>query len=321
MSRDWTPREHYASIQANVAEGHGDYWHFLEKSVMSFNGSLTRLYPDEEIVLRKQFPVLGKLITNVGDYNFVSLYKKLSAIDGGLDLLSAKDKELTDFISSGEGDKEGYLIKWFLGELDPAFHYATYNDRLLGESLIKDALIRSSINKPVVFPLTESFTVEIKAIDELSGNNVASMLDCQDYVWGLLKDQKVIGYCTVGGADELVDEEVVEYPGYSSGSLLLSDVFVVPEYRGQGGATFLVNEVVKAVTKQEKELVFLTLLDDNLSHLYEKCGFEVIGRGVMVRDDRVKSIDAVLTDAEQICEDVNKGVGETREVSQLIIDN
>ena len=142
MGRDWTPWEQYAAEQSNIAMGRGDYWSFLEKTVMRYaNGESVRICSDEELALRKQFPVLGKLMCENGDYGFTSLYEKLSKVDGGLDLLSRKDKELAAFIASGQGDKDGYLIKWFLGELDPDFYYSEHNHHLFGESLVKEALL------------------------------------------------------------------------------------------------------------------------------------------------------------------------------------
>lgn len=144
MSRDWTPWEQYAAEQENVAKGLGDIWDFLKNTVIHLNGETHRLCSDEELTLRKQFPVLGKLISNTGKYNFADLYERLSKIDGGVELLSVKDKELENFIASGEGDKDGYLIKWFLGELDPGFHYAEHNNHLFGELLIKEASLHSS---------------------------------------------------------------------------------------------------------------------------------------------------------------------------------
>lgn len=169
MGRDWTPWEHYASIEENIAMGRGDYWDFLKNTVMHYaNGETVRLCSDEELALRKQFLVLGKLMCENGDYGFTSLYEKLSKIDGGLDLLSRKDKELAAFIASGKGDKDGYLIKWFLGKLDPDFYYSEHNHHLFGESLLKEAVLCENKDKSSA-PLTD----EPKNIDEIIADATA----------------------------------------------------------------------------------------------------------------------------------------------------
>ena len=48
----------------------------------------------------------------------------------------------------------------------------------------------------------------------------------------------------------------------------------------------MIDEAINLRTENEKELVFLTLLHDNLVDFYEKLGFEFISNGVMVRDER-----------------------------------
>ena len=139
MSRDLTPRESFVFEQNSIAEGRGDKWHFFKSMVVNYNGETFRVFSDEDIALRKQFPVLGKLISNVGEYNFNFLFEQLSNIPGGLDLLHAKDIELATYIETGVGDKESALIKWFEGELDPCFHYCMLNHELFGESLLEEA--------------------------------------------------------------------------------------------------------------------------------------------------------------------------------------
>lgn len=135
----------------------------------------------------------------------------------------------------------------------------------------------------VVRPLTEDDAQQVIIMDELSGNNVSGMIDCDDYAWGLFKKDELVAYCTLGGADD-PEMGFDEYPEWTDESLLLSDVFVKEEHRGKGYALKLVNEVLLAANP-EKEAVYLTLLDDRLSYLYEKLGFKLIEDGVMVRDN------------------------------------
>lgn len=140
MSRDWTPREHLAAEQYNIKNGLGSIWDFFERTEIHWtNFSTERICSDEELTLRKQFPVLGKLMSNTGEYNFLSLYEKLSVIPCGIELLRSKDHELALYIETGIGNKDSALIKWFEGKLDPGFYYGEYNHHLFGESILEEA--------------------------------------------------------------------------------------------------------------------------------------------------------------------------------------
>ena len=180
------------------------------------------------------------------------------------------------------------------------------NERLYS---VKTAVV-NSFNKGVrlvVKALSEDAYADVEMLDICSGNSVANMLDCVGYAWGLFEGDTLVGYCTIGGADELVNEEGFSYPGASVDSLLLSDVFVDAEYRGRGYAEFLVDEAVRQATEEANELVFLTVLDDGLARLYEKCGFEVINEkvGLMVRDTNSRTLESVMAKAERVSEEVN----------------
>lgn len=138
----------------------------------------------------------------------------------------------------------------------------------------------------VVKPLSEEHRLEVEEIDDASGDYVSQWLeDNEDYAWGLFEGETLVGYCTIGYADDCC-EKIEGYRGYTHDSLLLSDVFVLPDYRGHGYGSFLINEAVKLRTENDKQLVFLTVMYDRLSHFYEPIGFSSIGDGVMVRDER-----------------------------------
>lgn len=71
--------------------------------------------------------------------------------------------------------------------------------------------------------------------------------------------------------------------------MLLSDVYMKKQYRGNGYALKMVEDVINRRTEEEKELVFLSLLYDDLSRLYEKAGFRWafdIKEHIMVLDKR-----------------------------------
>lgn len=130
----------------------------------------------------------------------------------------------------------------------------------------------------VVRPLCYDDLEAVEEMDELSGNGVTQWVRdliggaFNDYSWGIFLKGELIGYCTIGYADDM--DCLEDYPGYTCDSLLLSDVYVKCEYRGNGYALKMIKEVIDCRTEKEKELVFLTLLYDDLSRLYSKIDFQ-----------------------------------------------
>lgn len=117
----------------------------------------------------------------------------------------------------------------------------------------------------------------VQELDELSGNNVYDMIvDYEEevadyeYAWGAFLGDKLIGYCTIGGADEYDD-----FAEYKNGDLCLSDVFIREEYRGNGYGSILVEESLKQYS--EPGNAFADILDVELLHFYEPLGFVSLG--------------------------------------------
>lgn len=144
-------------------------------------------------------------------------------------------------------------------------------------------------NKYEIRPLDEDDIDAVNELDLLSGNNVIDMLDCDGYAHGLFADGQLIAYCTVGGADGCDSMLIEGHPCYDMDSLLLSDVFVLPEHRGNGVADAMLDHVLNEISPNGEPSVFLQLLDDNLSILYSRHGFEWCDDSrcyCMVRDER-----------------------------------
>lgn len=128
--------------------------------------------------------------------------------------------------------------------------------------------------------LTYKDEEQIRQLDERSGNNVSQwFIDeddySEDYAYGLFTDNgQLIGYCTLGGADDC-DGMIKDHPLYDDYSLLLSDVYVKPDYRRRNLGLYMVSSAIKQkLTKEGQTSVFLTLLYDELGRFYEKLGFE-----------------------------------------------
>lgn len=126
----------------------------------------------------------------------------------------------------------------------------------------------------IVKPIELKDIETVKKFDEAANNDVYGMIiddfedgEPQDYAYGIYQDNILVGYCTIGGADVL-DYDFIKNPR----SLLISDVYVDPDYRNKGYASHLITEVIK----NRKNTVYLSPLTYELIDLYKRCGFYCI---------------------------------------------
>lgn len=113
---------------------------------------------------------------------------------------------------------------------------------------------------------------QVRTMDEASGFCLEQWLDDDEYGWGILYQNKLIGYCSVGGADD-VGKDITDDPDYNSyDSLLLSDVYVDPEYRHQGVGTYMLSKVLSKV-QSECITVYCYPSSYDLESFYEGVGF------------------------------------------------
>ena len=113
--------------------------------------------------------------------------------------------------------------------------------------------------------------------------NVRDMLDAENYAHGIFVDNILVGYCTIGGAEEITYADDYEYSDtYGDEALLLGDVCVLPEYRGNGYASSLVGEVRSK--QNPNKSVFLDILDDRLSYFFGRLDFQLLEDGLMVKE-------------------------------------
>jgi len=110
----------------------------------------------------------------------------------------------------------------------------------------------------------------------------------QDYLWGIFVREdglnyganKLIGYCTVGGAEEV--------PDYKPGDVILSDVLISPAYRNMGYGTMLVSKVIEWI--KPGTTIYITPWNDEVIPFYENIGFtkyyESMYHGSMMKYER-----------------------------------
>ena len=93
----------------------------------------------------------------------------------------------------------------------------------------------------------------------------------QDYAYGIFLDDELIGYCTIGGADEIdcagCDDE------------LLGDVYIKEEYQGNGYGSKL---VAYALSKHPEHDIYADILYDDLEYFYKQFGFVRKELGLLV---------------------------------------
>lgn len=141
----------------------------------------------------------------------------------------------------------------------------------------------TNVEKLIIRPLMETDVNQVRLLDNESTFSVADILDIKYYSWGIFKDHELVGYCTIGYAD-CCPPSVELYPGWNVDNLLLSDVFVLQEYRCQGIASNMINSVLSLHPETKNNLIFLTLLDIGLQSLYRNLGFNSIDDGyIMVK--------------------------------------
>lgn len=154
---------------------------------------------------------------------------------------------------------------------------------------------RQNHSNVFVAPLSIYQLSKVKTMDQMSGFCMEQWLDDNvDFAWGLFHNDKLIGYCSIGIADD-ADPLVEEHEAYKEdSSLLLSDVFILPEYRNQGYGSQMIKESIETRWKMdgEKNTVYLHAMgvtgdlsyDEKLKSFYEKIGFSELysDREIMV---------------------------------------
>lgn len=119
--------------------------------------------------------------------------------------------------------------------------------------------------------LSKEHEEQVNIMDEESGFYVGQWIeDNEDYAYGLFDRNTLIGYCTIGEASD-VCREICNDIDYDEDSLILSDVYITPEYRGQGNALKMLQETLS--TRVHTETVYCEPRYESLQKLYEKVGF------------------------------------------------
>lgn len=121
--------------------------------------------------------------------------------------------------------------------------------------------------------LTQKDIKEVLEFEKDADFSIGRYLENEDYVWGYYLNNKLIGACTIGGAEGW--NEIKESKYYSDTSLLLSEVNIIPGCRGKRHGQQMVAEALQAYMNKghRKENVFIDMLEPSLKHFYQKLGF------------------------------------------------
>lgn len=111
-------------------------------------------------------------------------------------------------------------------------------------------------------PNSQIFDFIEDILDEANTNNIL-----QDYAYGIFIDDTLIGYATIGGAEE------VEEADDDENAELLGDVFINDDYQRQGYGTMLVNYIIN---EHNISNIYGDILDVSLMGFYEPLGFELL---------------------------------------------
>lgn len=130
--------------------------------------------------------------------------------------------------------------------------------------------------------LTEKDIITTKQLDSMSGFGLAPWVadtgpDDDSFGWGLFVNDLLIGYCTIGYADDMC-EKITSHPLYTGNSLLVSDVFIRPAYRHFGLGRRMIKSAIEKRWELDgsKEPVFLVCAHEKVKPVYRKAGFEMI---------------------------------------------
>lgn len=129
-----------------------------------------------------------------------------------------------------------------------------------------------------VVTLKEYDLKAVKELDAKHGGAVSSMLDSENYVFGLIieEENKVekhfVGYCTLGEVDGsgLETENIEDY--------LLSDVYIEEEYRKKHCGKKLIEGAIALKKRADEKTgpvkVFADIVDFSVIDFYRKIGFD-----------------------------------------------
>ena len=125
----------------------------------------------------------------------------------------------------------------------------------------------------------------IQEIEKKSGAYLEDWLDIENFVFGIFKNDTLIGHCSIGYADD-ISQNIDNYPGKTADSLLLGNVYILPEHRNKGYGSLMLKEAIRFRHEYDKynELVFCQPLHEGLYTFYENLGFVRISDGDTLGD-------------------------------------
>lgn len=130
--------------------------------------------------------------------------------------------------------------------------------------------------------LDETDRAQVEFLDAMSENNVADMLDSDGYGWGIFREDRLLGYCTIGGVEGTEHQKIAEELDEVSTSRTLSDVYIHPYCRGLGLGSILISNLFQHVILPDNiSKVFCTIFNERQYNFYERLGFRELDGGIL----------------------------------------
>ncbi len=130
--------------------------------------------------------------------------------------------------------------------------------------------------------LDEHDKEQVKVLDKLSEQHVADTLDSEEYAWGIFREGRLLGYCTIGGVEGTEHQQIAEELDEVPTSRTLSDVYMHPYCRNLGLGTIMISKIIEhVILPQDISNVFCTIHHDRLYNFYERLGFKEMEDGIL----------------------------------------
>ena len=130
--------------------------------------------------------------------------------------------------------------------------------------------------------LDETDKAQVEFLDKMSENSVADMLDSENYAWGIFREGRLLGYCTIGGVEGTEHYNIAKEYDEVPTSRTLSDVYMHPYCRGLKLGSILISTLfTHIILPDDVSKVFCTIQNERQYNFYERLGFKELDDGIL----------------------------------------